>query len=159
LQRAVVERFPNVSVIDLSLVLNTIDSILSKVSGAMRFIALFTIVTGLAVLAGAVLSSRAQRLNESILLRTLGAPRGQILGVISAEYLLLGGTAGAAGTALGLAATWGLGFYFFRSPSTISLFPVMAILILVIGATVAAGALGCWGIFRRSPLEALRAEA
>jgi hypothetical protein len=52
-----------------------------------------------------------------------------------------------------------LGFYFFRSPSTISLFPVMAILILVIGATVAAGALGCWGIFRRSPLEALRAEA
>jgi putative ABC transport system permease protein len=159
LQRAVVERFPNVSVIDLSLILTTIDSILSKVSGAMRFIALFTIVTGVAVLASAVLSSRAQRLKESILLRTLGAPRRQILGVISAEYLLLGGTAGAAGTILGLAATWGLGFYFFHAPVAISVFPVLAILTSVMIATVLAGALGCWGIFNRSALETLRAEA
>ncbi len=159
LQRAVVERFPNVSVIDLSLILTTIDSILSKVSGAMRFVALFTIVTGVAVLAGAVLSSRAQRLKESILLRTLGAPRRQILGVISAEYLLLGGTAGAAGTILGLAATWGLGFYFFHAPVAISVFPVLAILTSVMIATVLAGALGCWGIFNRSALETLRAEA
>ncbi|MGE5218568.1 MAG: ABC transporter permease, partial [Chloroflexota bacterium] len=159
LQRAVVERFPNVSVIDLSLILNTLDSILSKVSAAMRFIALFTIMTGLAVLASAVLSSRSQRLRESILLRTLGAPRGQILGVIGAEYLLLGGTAGAAGAVLGVTATWGLGLYFFRTPATISLFPVLAIVVLVIVAALLAGAIGSLGIFRRSPLEALRAEA
>jgi putative ABC transport system permease protein len=159
LQRAVVERFPNVSVIDLSLILNTLDSILSKVSAAMRFIALFTIMTGLAVLASAVLSSRSQRLRESILLRTLGAPRGQILGVIGAEYLLLGGTAGAAGAVLGVTTTWGLGLYFFRTPVTISLFPVLAIVVLVIVAALLAGAIGSLGIFRRSPLEALRAEA
>ena len=159
LQRAVVERFPNVSVIDLSLILNTIDSILSKVSAAMRFIALFTIVTGLAVLASAVLSSRSQRLKESILLRTLGAPRNQIIGVIGAEYLLLGGMAGSAGAVLGLAGTWGLGFYFFRAPVTIALVPVLVILVLVMIATLLAGALGSQGIFRRSPLEALRAEA
>ena len=85
LQRHVVERFPNVSAIDLSLILNTLQSILSRVSGAMRFIALFTIVTGVAVLASAVLGSRSQRLRESILLRTLGAARTQILGVIAAE--------------------------------------------------------------------------
>ena len=72
LQRAVVERFPNVSVIDLSLILSTLDAILSKVSGAMRFVALFTILTGLAVLASAVLGSRTQRMKESILLKTLG---------------------------------------------------------------------------------------
>jgi len=29
----------------------------------------------------------------------------------------------------------------------------------VMVATVIAGAAGCWGIFQRSPLEALRAEA
>jgi putative ABC transport system permease protein len=39
-----VERFPNVSVIDLNLVLNTLESILSKVSAAIRFVALFTIL-------------------------------------------------------------------------------------------------------------------
>jgi len=159
LQRAIVERFANVSVIDLSLILNTLNSILGKVSAAMRFVALFTIITGLAVLASAVLGSRAQRTRESILLRTLGAPRRQILAVIAAEYLLLGGISGVAGTALGLGATWGLSIYFFSTPAVISLAPVLAILVIVIAATVLAGAIGCWGIFQRSPLEALRAEA
>ena len=76
LQRAVVEQFPNVSVIDLSLVLNTLNQILSRVSYAMRFVALFTILTGIAVLASAVLGSRMQRLRESILLQN---PRGAAL--------------------------------------------------------------------------------
>ncbi len=159
LQRGVVERFPNVSAIDLSLILNTLNSILSKVSAAMRFIAFFTIITGFAVLASAVLGSRAQRLRESILLRTLGAPRVQILGIVAAEYLLLGATAGIAGAILGVGATWGLSVYFFGAPAAISLAPVLAILSTVMVATVLAGAAGCWGIFQRSPLEALRAEA
>jgi putative ABC transport system permease protein len=158
LQRRVVERFPNVSAIDLSLILNTLNSILSKVSAAMRFIAFFTIVTGFAVLASAVLGSRAQRLRESILLRTLGAPRAQILTIVAAEYLLLGATAGIAGSALGVGASWALSFYFFGTPGTIAVAPVLVILAGVMIATVIAGAAGCWGIFRRSPLEALRAE-
>jgi putative ABC transport system permease protein len=143
----------------LSLILSTLNSILTKVSGAMRFIALFTIITGLAVLASAVLGSRSQRVKESILLRTLGAPRSQIVRTIVAEYLFLGVIAGAAGAILGIAATWGLGFYFFGTPVAISLGPVGAILFSVVAATVLAGAIGCWGIFQRSPLEALRAEA
>ena len=159
LQRAVVQRFPNVSVIDLSLILSTLNSILAKVSGAMRFIALFTIVTGLAVLASAVLGSRSQRLKESILLKTLGARRAQIITTIIAEYLFLGGISGAAGAVLGIAATWGLGFYFFVTPVSFSFVPVIAIVLSVTGATVLAGAIGCWGIFQRSPLEALRSEA
>jgi putative ABC transport system permease protein len=159
LQRAVVERFPNVSLIDLSLILNTLNSILDRVSAAMRFIAFFTILTGFAVLASAVLGSRSERVRESILLRTLGAPRGQILGVVAAEYFLLGATAAVAGAILGLGATWGLGFYFFSTPVALAVGPVLAILLAVTAATVTAGAAGCWGIFRRSPLEALRAEA
>jgi putative ABC transport system permease protein len=159
LQRMAVERFPNVSVIDLSLILSTLNSILAKVSAAMRFVALFTIITGLAVLASAVLGSRSQRLRESILLRTLGAPRNQIIHTIVAEYLFLGGIASAAGAILGIAATWGLGVYFFGTQVSISWVPVIVILVSVIGATILAGAIGCWGIFRRSPLEALRAEA
>jgi putative ABC transport system permease protein len=155
----VVERFPNVSAIDLSLILNTLQSILSKVSAAMRFIALFTVITGFAVLASAVLGSRSQRLRESILLRTLGAPRAQILGVVAAEYLLLGIIAGVAGAALGIGATWGLSLYFFGTPVAIAVGPVLTILLVVMVATVLAGAAGCWGIFRLSPLEALRAEA
>ena len=159
LQRALVMRFPNVSAIDLSLILSTIDSIMAKVSAALRFVALFTIATGCAVLASAVLGSRAQRLRESILLKTLGARRSQVLGAIAAEYAALGLLAGLAGAVLALGATWALGFYFFGTAVSIDGAAVVAIVALVIVASVAAGAAGCWGIFRRSALEALRSEA
>ena len=159
LQRAIIERFPNVSVIDLNLVLNTLESVLGKVSAAIRFVALFTILTGIAVLTSAVLSSRSQRVRESILLRTLGAPRRQIVTSIVAEYLFLAVISCLTGTALGIFASWGLSFYFFQTAATISLAPILIILVAVTAGTVFAGVLGCWGIFRRSALEALRAEA
>jgi putative ABC transport system permease protein len=158
LQRAIVESFPNVSVIDLTLVLDTLDSILGKVSAAIRFVALFTIVTGFAVLASAILSSRSQRLKESILLRTLGAPRSQIVTAMIAEYLFLALISCMTGTFLGTLASWGLSFYFFQTVAAISLTPMMTIVISVTAATVLAGILGSWGLFQRSALEALRAE-
>ncbi|MBI3682543.1 MAG: ABC transporter permease, partial [Acidobacteria bacterium] len=77
-QRAVVQQFPNVSAIDLTSVLHTLDTILSRISFALRFMALFSIVAGLLVLANAVATSRYQRMQESVLLRTLGASRTQI---------------------------------------------------------------------------------
>jgi putative ABC transport system permease protein len=158
LQRAVVENFPNLSMIDLTLVLETLDSILGRVSNAIRFVALFTILTGIAVLAGAVMSSRAQRLKEAVLLRTLGASRSQIIGAVLTEYLFLGIISCATGAFLSALAGWGLSFYFLGTVSSISLAPLLSILALVTGATVLAGLAGCWGIFRRPALEALRAE-
>jgi putative ABC transport system permease protein len=159
LQRAVVERFPNVSMIDLTLVLNTLDSILGRVSSAIRFVALFTILTGLAVLISAVLSSRTQRLKESILMKTLGAPRHQIITAIVAEYLFLGAISCATAALLATMASWGLSFYFLGTVASISWLPILAIVAIVTGATVLAGIIGCWGMFRRSALEALRVEA
>jgi putative ABC transport system permease protein len=158
IQRAVVERFPNVSAIDLTLVLDTLDSILGRVSDAIRFVALFTILTGLAVLVSAILSSRSQRLKESILMRILGAPRGQIVWAIVAEYLFLAVISCFTGALLAAGAIWGLSFYFFGAFSSISWSRVVLILAVITGATVLAGVLGCWGIFRRPTLEALRAE-
>jgi putative ABC transport system permease protein len=158
LQRAVLEEFPNVSMIDLTLVLDTLDSILGRISDAIRFVALFTILTGIAVLAGAVMSSRAQRLKEAVLLRTLGARRTQIIGAVVAEYLFLGIISCVTGAFLAALAGWGLSFYFLGTVSSISFAPLLPILALVTGATILAGVAGCRGIFRRPALEALRAE-
>ena len=77
--------FPNVSAMDLTLILQTLDSILSKISFAIRFMALFTVATGLVVLVGAILTGRYQRVRESILLRTLGASRKQVLRILLVE--------------------------------------------------------------------------
>jgi putative ABC transport system permease protein len=159
LQRAAVERFPNVAMIDLTLILNTLDTILGRISAAVRFVAAFILLAGLFVLGSAILSRRSQRLRESILLKTLGAPRRQIVTIIAAEYLFLGAIACLAGLILGAVASWALSFYFLGITFSFSAGPAVVIIALTIGATAAFGILGCWGIFSRSPLEALRAES
>lgn len=158
LQRAVVERFPNVSVIDLTLVLNTLDAILGRISAAVRFLAFFTILAGLFVLGSAILSRRSQRLKEAILLKTLGAPRRQIVTVVAAEYLFLAAIACLTGVLLSAFASWAAARYFFGISFSFSLAPVFFIVVITVGVTAALGIVGCWGIFNRSTLDALRAE-
>jgi putative ABC transport system permease protein len=75
LQRDVVLEFPNVSVLDLAALQQTLDTVLGHVGTAVRFLALFTIVGGLIVLVGALANSRFQRLRESALIKTLGGSR------------------------------------------------------------------------------------
>ncbi|HXK27278.1 MAG TPA: FtsX-like permease family protein, partial [Candidatus Binatia bacterium] len=158
LQSEVAERFPNVSMIDLTLILNTLDAILGRVERAIRFVALFTILTGLAVLASAILSRRGQRITESVLLRALGASKRQVLSIIATEYLFLGAFSCLAGAALAALASWALSFYFLGTVARFATAPVLWVLLLTTATVLLFGAMGCWGIFRRPALEALRAE-
>ena len=128
LQREVVKAFPNVSVIDLTLILETVDAIVGKVSFVIRFMALFTVATGILVMAGALVSSHFQRVRESILLRTLGASRAQIWRILAVEYLALGLLAALTGVLLALAAVWALAAFVFHARFAPPLWPVLAAL-------------------------------
>jgi putative ABC transport system permease protein len=97
LQSGIVAKFPNVSALDLTSVIQTVDGILSKVALVIRVMSLFTVGAGLIVLASTIWSGRYQRLKESILLRTLGASRAQIWQILCAEYLILGALASLTG--------------------------------------------------------------
>ncbi len=157
-QRALVEKFPNVSAIDLGLILKTLDDILSKISFVIRFMALFSILTGLVVLASSVVISKYQRMQESVLLRTLGANRRQILYITLIEYGLLGLLASLSGIVLSVAGTWGLAKYVFESPYNPSVWPLLAVIGTVTTLTILIGLLNSRDVLTRPPLEVLRAE-
>jgi putative ABC transport system permease protein len=159
LQQAIVQRFPNVSGIDVALILNTVDAVLDKVSFVIRFMAFFSIMTGLAVLAGAVIMSRYQRIQESVLLRTLGANRQQVLKIMVIEYFLLGGFAALTGLLLAAAGSWALAVFVFKTSFSPALLPMLIIFVIVISLTMLIGLLNSRGIIDRPPLEVLRAEA
>lgn len=158
IQRAVVSAFPTVSMLDLELVLRTMDEIVGKIAFGVRFMALFTIGTGLLVMVGAIWSGRSQRVSECVLLRTLGASRAQILKILFAEYLFLGVFGAATGGALALVASWALALFVFKIAFTFNLIPVLAGVIVVSVLTVAAGLLASLGLTRHPPLAVLRAE-
>lgn len=158
MQRELVRAFPNVSAIDLTLVLQTLDGVLTQVGFVIRFMALFTVATGLIVLAGAVMSGRWQRIQESILLRTLGASRGQIRRILMAEYAALGFLASTLAVVLAIAASWALAHFAFKTDFALSWAPPALAIAGVTALTLLVGLATSRGIADQPPLEILRRE-
>ena len=130
-QRELVSTFPNVSVVDLTQILRTVDDVLGKVSFVIQFMALFSILTGLLVLLSSVIISKYQRIKESVLLRTIGASRKQILRINALEYFLLGGLAALTGILLSVAASWALAVFQFKIPYQPNFLPVLVAFVII----------------------------
>ena len=158
-QQAVVKRFPNVSIVDLGLVLSVLDEILSKIGFVIRFMAAFSIITGIVVLIASVLISKFQRIRESVLLRTLGASRKQILVITAMEYFFLGSMAAATGIILSLGASWALARFSFETVFQPTLLPVVLLFVVITALTVLIGLFNSRSILNKPPLEILRNEA
>ncbi len=157
-QRAVVDAFPNVTAIDLALVVQTLDAIFSKVAFAVQFMALFTVATGLIVLAGAVLTGRHQRIRETVLLRTLGATRRQVTLIQLVEYAVLGIQAAVVGAILAVAGNALLARYVFHIHASASAAQILAAIAVVALLAVATGFIAGRGVVDHPPLEVLRQE-
>ncbi|HET9636396.1 MAG TPA: FtsX-like permease family protein, partial [Gemmatimonadaceae bacterium] len=156
LQRAVVNRFPNVSSIDLTAIKRTVDRIVSRVSLAIRFIALFSLAVAIPVLFSAVSATRRARVREGVLLKTLGATRGQIARILLAEYSLLGVLGGLTGMLLSVAGGWAVVRFIFKAPFGAPVGPVVAIALVVVALTLLIGLLAGRDVFRETPIAALR---
>jgi putative ABC transport system permease protein len=155
-QRRLVSEYPNVSALDVDQVQATIASILGKIGSGVRLLALACALAGTLVLVGALSTSRYQRTREAALLRTLGARRRQVTGVLLTEYAALGTVSALAGLLLaGGAAAWivgatlDLGF-------TLHLPSLAAVWAGVTALTVGMGFLMSLPVLRRPPLPVLR---
>ncbi|MEA2705927.1 MAG: putative transport system permease protein, partial [Gemmatimonadaceae bacterium] len=156
LQRAVVNRFPNISSIDLTSIKRTVDQIVGRVSLAIRFMALFSLAVAIPVLFSAVAATRRARVREGVLLRTLGATRGQIAKILLAEYSLLGVLGGLTGMLLSMAGGWAVVRYLFKVPFTLPLAPMTGIAAVIVALTLLIGLLAGRDVFRETPIAALR---
>jgi putative ABC transport system permease protein len=158
IQRRVVERFSNVTSLDLSLVQQSIERIVASVTLAIRFMALFSLATGAVVLVGAVATTRWQRVREAVLLKTLGATRAQVLRVLLAEYLALGVLSALVAAGLATAAGWALMKYTFEIRFTMPWSTLAGLAASLALLTVVVGLLNSRDVLRRTPLEVLRSE-
>lgn len=157
-QRSLVEQFPNVTSLDLSLVQQTLERIVGRVVLAVRFMALFSLATGALVLVGAVATTRFQRLREGVLLRTLGATRGQVVRIVAAEYLALGILSALVAVGLASIAGWGIARWVFEIPYGVPVLELGGVAATVVLLTTAVGAFNSRDALSRPPLEVLRNE-
>jgi len=156
LQRDVVAGFPTVSSLDLTLVQKTVESVLAKVTMAVRFLALISLALGVPVLFSAVAATRRERLREGVLLKTLGATRRQIGRIMLAEYMLLGTLGALTGVVLSTLASWAFVHSVFKLSFVPAVAPALLVAAAMIALAVAIGLMTGRDVFAETPMAALR---
>jgi len=156
LQRELAGKFANVTAIDLTLILETVRDILSKISTVITVLAGFTVLAGLPILIGTLLNGRDVRLKESVLLRTLGASAKQVRIILVIEYAALGMLSALTGVLLAVAANAALATFVFKA----SPWPDPILLVGAFGTVMTIAVLGglalSRGVCHHPPLEILR---
>ncbi|HTR76786.1 MAG TPA: FtsX-like permease family protein [Gemmatimonadaceae bacterium] len=156
LQRDIVRRYPTVSSLDLALVQHTINDVLAKITGAVRFMALLSLILAVPVLFSAVAATRRERLREGVLLKTLGATKGQVGRMMLAEYLMLGALGSLTGVTLSIGGAWALLHYVFKASFTPALGAAAMVSAAMTVVVLAVGVLTSRDVFATTPMAALR---
>jgi putative ABC transport system permease protein len=89
-----VRQYPNLSVIDLTAIMNQVRAITDQVGNAVSFVFLFALAAGLVVLYAAIATTQDERVFDAAIMRTLGASRLQMVVLQLAEFLAIGLLAG-----------------------------------------------------------------
>ena len=155
-QSEIVREFPNISVINLGAIVETLEEILGKISFVIQFMAFFSIITGILVLISSLIISKYQRMRESILLRTLGADSGLVSKINTLEYFFLGSLASLSGILLSFLATWLLSEFVFELPFRGAYKEALIVYLAITALTILLGWLNGRKIVKMPPMEILR---
>jgi putative ABC transport system permease protein len=158
LQRRVRAAFPNVSAVDLHQVLDTLKNYFGKISLALQAMSLFVMVTGLLILAAALISTRHERVKDAALLRIIGASRRDIQRIHLIEYALIGAFAGLMGIVVGAGSAWLATHFLFDIGFYSSPVMVLGGWCFLVALTVAAGLALGRDVLARPPLQTIRDE-
>lgn len=86
--------FPNLLLIDTGAVIEQVRNIMDRIAQLVGAVFAFTLLTGMAVLYAALLSTRDERRHEAAILRTLGADSRILRRLYLSEFAALGGISG-----------------------------------------------------------------
>jgi putative ABC transport system permease protein len=106
LLRAVSDALPNVTGIRVADIIQAVADIVSKLAAGLAAAGAVTLGSGALVLAGAIAAGQRRRINEAVILKTLGGTRGQIRAAWLVEFAVIGASAGLIAGALGTLASW-----------------------------------------------------
>ncbi|MBX2963500.1 MAG: ABC transporter permease [Cyclobacteriaceae bacterium] len=157
-QQQLIMQYPNVSLIDLRLILSTVNELFNKLGMVIRFLALFSIITGLVVLTGAVINSKYVRMKENVLLRTIGARTKQITKITLIEYAYLGLFSALTGMVLSLGGGYLLTTFFFKITFAFQWLDLVTITLAVVLLTMIIGWWNSREVIATPPLQVLRKE-
>jgi putative ABC transport system permease protein len=158
MQRALYEKFPTITVINMADVMDRIKEVADQIALVIRFVSLFAILAGTTILASSVAGTRFRRVREVVILKTLGATRARIARIFSAEFLILGSVAGLMGTLLATGFSAIVLKRLLNAELRFDWAPTVLAIVLSAVLAAAVGWLASFRILGQKPLEVLRGE-
>ena len=158
LLNTVAHAYPQISAIRIKEALATVGDLLGKMLATVRGANLLTLLTGILVLAGALATGLGERTYKSVILKTYGASRRQLMQSFIVEYAVLGLCAAAFGVIVGTIGAWFIVSWMLEMTFTPSLSTALLTAGLAMVITVAAGLLVTWRALSAKPAPLLRNE-
>ena len=158
LLRHVTDALPNVTGIPVADVLRAVAGLLGKIAMALTATGSLTLASGALVLAGAVAAGQRRRMADAVILRALGATRGQIRGAWLVEFACLGLVAGLLAALVGTVASFAVARWVMHTPWVFLPFNLAATLAVCILLMVGLGYAGTAAVLRVRAAPLLRAD-
>ncbi len=156
--RVIAQAYPGMTAIRVKDAINAFTAIFEKIITAVRAAGSVTLLAGALVLAGALATAQRRRIQQAVILKTLGATRARIISAHLFEYLVAAAVTAGFAVALGALAAWIALTTVMDVPFTFSWVAVGQALGLAIGLVVVFGGLGTWHVLRAPSVPYLRAE-
>jgi putative ABC transport system permease protein len=148
LQNQLLQKFPNVSLLDVHKIVESLTDLTLKITWILLLMAVFSLLSGWVVVFAIVLQRAGQRLRDLNLLRVLGASDRSIVRILSMEFALLSSLAAALGTLLSALFAALLNWFLFEQ-----FYPLSVGLLAASGGVVAVSSLLVSGVSARSSLR------
>ena len=158
LVRAVTESLPNVSAIHVREALAAVDRLISTIGDAVRLTAMVALVAGMLVLGGAIAAGHHRRVYDAVVLKVLGATRGDLARAFLIEYGVLGVLSALVACVLGTLAAYLLVARLMKIEWVFLPLPLLGTLGLAILLTLALGFAGTWRALGAKAAPYLRNE-
>ncbi|PZN96144.1 MAG: ABC transporter permease [Alphaproteobacteria bacterium] len=155
-QAGIGRAFPTASIVRVKDVIGQVGDLLRQLSTAIRAAASVTVAAGIAVLVGALAAGARARTYDAVLLKLLGATRGQVARATLAEYGLLALMVAGLALLLGGFAGWYTVTQVFKLEWQPDWWPVVATVLAGGAVTVLLGLAGSWRALSARPNVVLR---
>jgi putative ABC transport system permease protein len=156
LLKAMSEALPSVTAVRVKDAIEAVGDVVRNLVLGVRGASLVALVAAMLVLGGALAAGHSYRVYDAVVLKTLGATRGRLIGAYALEYLLLGITTALFGVAAGSIASWlvvtrimNMTFVWLPGPAAAAAFGALLV-------TVALGLIGTFTALGHKPATVLR---